>query len=213
MKTFEEIISQNLLYDLQEGKVDCDCQNFYYFRALDGDRFYFGYYHKTEESWWNACEGVYDLSVVETSEGNLSVLDEFDLMECASKEEASERFFDHFERLYQEDYPLAELTETVVNGESALRQLRAFEGNRVAIMWSIHTHGSAVAMAEERQEALLPPEVLEMLGCQSHDLFIQRYGKLAATDLDQLVKTLRTLYDRKRIADDYIGKLLLEKEK
>lgn len=140
-------------------------------------------------------------------------MDEFDLMECASKEEASERFFDHFERLYQEDYPLAELTETVVNGESALRQLRAFVGNRVAIMWSIHTHGSAVAMAEERQEALLPPEVLEMLGCQSHDLFIQRYGKLAATDLDQLVKTLRTLYDRKRIADDYIGKLLLEKEK
>ena len=40
-KTVCEIIANNLFFKLQEGEVDCDCDNFYCFKALDEDNFYF----------------------------------------------------------------------------------------------------------------------------------------------------------------------------
>lgn len=211
LKTIQEIIEKNLFFDLQEGKVDCDCHDFYCFKILDSHNFYFGYYHRQPDGSWDANDGAYDLTVTETSAGQLSIVDEFDLSDCTAKEEATERFIDYFQTLYQRDYPAAELSECVVNGEEAMAQLKSFVGDRVGALWASQ---SGEAVAENRDEkrlalvASLPQSLIEMMGCASAEHFVSCYGKLEDAYFEKLVATLKTLHDRKLVADDYIDRLL-----
>ncbi len=210
-KTVSEIILKNLFFDLQEGKVDCDSDNFYCFKALDEDNFYFGYYHRTEDGRWEANDGAYDLSVTETNPAQLSVVDEFDLDECATQEEATKRFLDYFATLYLRDYPTRTLSEIVENGGASLRQLEVFVGDRVGKLWAGQTGASVGVFRVDEKLACanqLPIEVLELLGCASAEHFVEAYGRLEEGYYDKLVSALKTLHDRKKIADDYIDKLL-----
>lgn len=209
-----EIIANNLFFKLQEGEVDCDCDNFYCFKALDEDNFYFGYYHRTHDGRWEANDGAYDLSVTETTPAQLSVVDEFDLDECATAEEATQRFLNYFETLYQRDFPTLRLSECVENGGASLMQLKVFVGDRIGKLWA-----GQGAVAEPRtqkrmeQAGELPAEVLELMGCANAEHFVEAYGSLEDGYFDHLITALKTLHDRKKIADDYIDKLLRDKKR
>lgn len=211
IKSLSEIITQNLFFKLQEGEVDCDCSNFYCFKALDNDNFYFGYYHRAESGRWEVSDGAYDLSVTETTPAQLSIVDEFDLDECATKEEAAAKFMDYFATLYQRDFPTKRLGDCVENGEASLRQLSVFVGERIESLWAGESGRSLSARKDCALVEELPSEVLELLGCVDKDHFLTNYGQLEEAYLNRLVTTLKTLYDRKKIADDYIDKLLSER--
>lgn len=208
-KTVSEIISNNLFFDLQEGRVDCESNDFYCFKALDKDNFYFGYYHKMSDGRWEANDGAYDLSVTQTTPAQLSIVDEFDLEECATKEEATQRFLDYFATLYQRDYPTLPLSACVENGEASLRQLEEFVGDRVGKLWSCkmgyvleeNVEKPTVALIYDFDGTLSPRNMqeygfMEALPIMSSDQFWEKTDRLSReTDSSGILCYMKTMLD------------------